>query len=126
MAELELYTFACGLDVFRYTDALLPVTYQEKTYAARPIKRGNIEQSPDVEKCSLTITVPLDLPLLDLFRPAAPLRKVLVNVMRTTRGASTARTIFSGTLEACGVVTVTVRAGLAGAAAFLSAGLSAA
>lgn len=98
MAELELYTFACGLDVFRYTDALLPVTYLENLYAARPIKRGAIEQSADVEKSSLTITVPLDLPLLDLFRPAAPLRKVLVNVQRTTRGAGTARTVFSGTL----------------------------
>lgn len=98
MAEVELYTFACGLKIWRYTDALLPVTYQGKLYAAAPIKRGAIEVSPDMEKATLTITVPVTLDFMDLFRPAPPLRKIFVNLQRITRGDTTARTLWSGTV----------------------------
>ena len=98
MAEVEIYTFACGLQVWRYTDALLPVSYLGSTYAAAVIKRGAIEQSTDLEKATLTITVPVTLGLMDLFRPAPPLRRIYVTVQRLTRGDTTARTLWSGTV----------------------------
>lgn len=98
MVDVELYTFACGLQVWRYTNALLPVTYLGKVFSPASIKRSAIEQSTDMEKNTLTITVPVTLPFMDLFRPQPPLRKILVNVQRYTRGADSARTIWSGTV----------------------------
>lgn len=98
MADIEIYNFACGLQTWRYTDALLPVTYLGHTYAPAPIKRGSIEVSSDLEKAQLIVTVPVTLDFMDLFRPAPPLRKIYITIQRMTRGDPTARTIWSGTV----------------------------
>lgn len=98
MADVEITTFACGLRTWRYTNALLPVTYLGNVYAPAPIKRGKIEVSSDLEKAQMVITVPVTLDFMDLFRPAPPLRKIFVTVQRLTRGDTTARTLWSGTV----------------------------
>jgi uncharacterized phage protein (TIGR02218 family) len=98
MADVEITTFACGLRIWRYTNALLPVSYLGNVYTPASIKRGAIEVSGDLEKAQLIITVPVTLDFMDLFRPAPPLRKIFVTVQRLTRGDTTARTIWSGTV----------------------------
>ena len=105
MADIELYAFTAGLKTYRYTDALLPATWETHTYAAEPIKRGRIVMTQDLEKATLDITVPLTLPLLDLFRPNPPLQKIDVTVTRITRGVTTfdpirgtPRVLWRGTL----------------------------
>ncbi|MGC1547219.1 MAG: phage BR0599 family protein [Rhodanobacter sp.] len=98
MADIELYNFAVGTNVYRYTNALTPVAYLSQNYQAVAITRSAIEMSTDLEKAQITVTVPLSLTLLDYFRPVAPLQKVLVTILRTQRGAATASTIWSGAL----------------------------
>ena len=98
MADIELYTFTMSTNAWRYTNALTPVTVNQQAYAAVPIKRSAIVATTDIEKAQITVTVPLTLPLLDVFRPFAPLQRVWVTIQRTQRNASTAATIWSGAL----------------------------
>jgi uncharacterized phage protein (TIGR02218 family) len=98
MAELELYTFTMSTSTWRYTNALMPATYNQQSYTAVPITRSAIIATADIEKAQITVTVPLTLPLLDVFRPFAPLQRVWLTIVRTQRNAANGATIWSGAL----------------------------
>jgi uncharacterized phage protein (TIGR02218 family) len=98
MADIELYTFAMSTTAWRYTNALTSVTFNQQAYAAVPITRSAIVATTDIEKAQITVTVPLTLPLLDVFRPFAPLQRVWLTLVRTQRNAASGATIWSGAL----------------------------
>ena len=57
-SPIELYQFDReGLQIWRYTSADTDQTYQGQQYEAVPIKRGDIDQSQDIRKNSLRITI---------------------------------------------------------------------
>lgn len=81
--EIETFDFYRGSRHWRYTDVdrLVIVEAQEYT-PVRGLKRGRIVQSAEVNKNTLDITVPANVPLMELFRPYPPLDRVHLNVKR--------------------------------------------
>jgi Phage conserved hypothetical protein BR0599 len=70
--EIELFDFSIGLTHWRYTDAGRDAIVEGQRYAPVALTRGRIAQSGEEAKNTLEITAPLDLPLLNLFRPTPP------------------------------------------------------
>lgn len=92
--KVELYEFTFGVAHFLYTAGGRDITVASQTYTHAAIGRGSINESIDVSRNSLDITAPLELPLLDLFRPIAPVAPVGV-VVRKYQG-TTLSTIWNG------------------------------
>jgi uncharacterized phage protein (TIGR02218 family) len=95
----EFYDFARGSQHWLYTTDDRPVIYQGQTYLVAPgMKRNSIVLTQELEKAALQITVPYSLPLLDMYRPMAPMQKVTVRVFRLQSGAVNANIIWNGVL----------------------------
>jgi hypothetical protein len=80
--EIELYDFSIGLHHWRYTDAGREAIVEGQRYAPVALTRGRIAQSAEEAKNTLEITAPLDLPLLNLFRPVPPGLRVRLDLKR--------------------------------------------
>lgn len=80
--EIELYDFSIGLHHWRYTDAGREAIVEGQRYAPVALTRGRIAQSAEDAKNALEITAPLDLPLLNLFRPVPPGLRVRLDLKR--------------------------------------------
>jgi uncharacterized phage protein (TIGR02218 family) len=83
---IELYEFTIGVKTYRYTSYLEDIIYQTKTYTQVQISRGEIEDSGEVPKNSLTIECQRDLEVADLFRIAPPTDVVILNIRRLHLG----------------------------------------
>jgi uncharacterized phage protein (TIGR02218 family) len=83
---VELYRFTEGTRKWLYTSADAAVVYQSETYEPRPIKRGAFRQTQELNKATLEINAPRDLPLVaDSF--ASPLVGVIaLTIYRQHRG----------------------------------------
>lgn len=91
----ELYDFAYGVAHFRYCNLGRAVDYQAQTYQGAGLDRSSIRESADNSSDTLDVTAPLSLPLLDLFRPLAPMSPVALVLQRQTLNGATA-TIWTG------------------------------
>lgn len=114
----ELYEFRLGTARYRYTNARGVVVYNSQSYEPSALKRGKISSSSDPSHDTLSITAPLTLPLLELFRPLAPIATIGVDVYRQT-GSTTTRiwTGGVGSIEFTGKkATIQCLAGLAATA----------
>jgi hypothetical protein len=80
--EIELFDFSIGLTHWRYTDAGREAIVEGQRYAPVAITRGRIAQSAEQAKNALEITAPLDLPLLNLFRPIPPGLRMRLDLKR--------------------------------------------
>jgi hypothetical protein len=80
--EIELYDFSIGLHHWRYTDAGREALVEGQRYAPVALARGRIAQSAEEAKNTLEITAPLDLPLLNLFRPVPPGLRLRLDLKR--------------------------------------------
>ena len=80
--EIELYGFSIGLHHWRYTDAKREAIVEGQRYAPITITREKIVQSAEYAKNALQITAPLDLPLLNLFRPFPPGLRLRLDLKR--------------------------------------------
>ena len=80
--EIELYDFSIGLQHWRYTDAGREAIVEGQRYVPVALTRGRIAQSAEEAKNTLEISVPLDLPLLNLFRPVPPGLRLRVDLKR--------------------------------------------
>lgn len=83
---VELYEFIVGVKTYRYTSFVEDVTYLTKTYTQVQISRGELEDSGDVPKNSLTVEAQRDLEVADLFRVAPPADVVVLNIRRLHLG----------------------------------------
>ncbi|MFZ2752149.1 MAG: phage BR0599 family protein [Lysobacteraceae bacterium] len=80
--EIELFDFSIGLTHWRYTDAGRDAIVEGQRYAPVALTRGRIAQSGEEAKNTLEITAPLDLPLLNLFRPTPPGLRLRLDLKR--------------------------------------------
>lgn len=82
-APINLYYFDYGNapgSFFAYTDAEIPVTNAGVTYTPFSIDHTGIESSGSLDKAALTIMMPKDNPLSELFRLYPPSRVVTVTI----------------------------------------------
>jgi hypothetical protein len=80
--EIELYDFSIGLTHWRYTDAGREAIVEGQRYLPVALTRGRIAQSAEEAKNTLEVTAPLDLPLLNLFRPVPPGLRLRLDLKR--------------------------------------------
>jgi uncharacterized phage protein (TIGR02218 family) len=81
-APIEHFEFEVGPTVYRYTSAPDDQIYLTKTYDAVQIARSDVDESGDIPKDGITITVPRDAAIADEFRVAPPSVVILVNIYR--------------------------------------------
>lgn len=85
-APIELFEFEVGPTVHRYTSAPDDFEYLTKTYLAVQIARSTVDESGELPKDGITITVPRDAAIADEFRVAPPSEVILVNIYRLHYG----------------------------------------
>lgn len=95
-APVELYTFACGASRYYYTSADEDQLVDLVTYRAAPIVRGDIEQTSEVAKLSLRLTVARDFPVADLYRVSPPSEVVTLSLSRLHRGDGDKAVVWMG------------------------------
>jgi uncharacterized phage protein (TIGR02218 family) len=81
-APIEHFEFEVGPTIYRYTSGPDDFVYLTKTYKAVQIARSDVDESGDIPKDGITITVPRDAEIADEFRVAPPSEVILVNVYR--------------------------------------------
>lgn len=85
----ELYRFVQGTTVWTYTSADAPIDYNGETYTAVPIGRGELEQSGEIARAGLSVSVARDNPVGAQFLAYAPDALTTLTVYRQ-EGATTA------------------------------------
>ncbi len=80
--EIELFDFSIGLTHWRYTDAGREAIVAGQRFVPVALTRGRIGQSGEEAKNTLEITAPLELPLLNLFRPFPPGLRLRLDLKR--------------------------------------------
>jgi uncharacterized phage protein (TIGR02218 family) len=88
----EFYDWQRGAQHWRYTTDDSPVIYQQQTYVpVRGMKRGAFSESAEPNKNALDVTVPIALPLLDMFRGRTPMEPILLSVYERKRDSTVVR-----------------------------------
>lgn len=79
---VELYTFTRGTVAQRFTSADRDQAVAGNTYTAAVIMRGRLEQTAEMNRRALTLTVPRDFPIAELYRVSPPSDPVAVLLQR--------------------------------------------
>lgn len=69
---IELYRFALGTTVWRYTSTQDAVTYAAEKYTPAPIRRSEIEQTQEFGRAMLNLEAALDIGVVQSFIVAPP------------------------------------------------------
>jgi len=93
---VELYTFARGTTVWRFTSADRDQVVGGDTYLAHVIQRNSIEQGSEMNRSALKLTVPRDFPIAELYRIAPPGDVVAVTLRRFHAGDGELATLWVG------------------------------
>lgn len=93
---VELYTYARGTSLQRFTSADRDQVVGGDTYAAHVIRRNNIEQGSEMNRSALKLTVPRDFPIAELYRVAPPTDVVAVTLRRFHAGDGELATLWTG------------------------------
>jgi uncharacterized phage protein (TIGR02218 family) len=96
-APIELYEFTAGVNVLRFTSWHRDYLYQgATTFTTASIRRSAIEDSPELSRAPLDLTVARDFPIAELFRVAPPSYVVRLSVFRIHAGDTERALIWSG------------------------------
>jgi uncharacterized phage protein (TIGR02218 family) len=98
---IELYEFNRGVDYWRYTSGDEDVTYGAQTYARTPIDRSALDETSELNRTNLEITLQRDNPVSDLFRLYPPGDVVTVTIRRKHRDDAEAVVIWVGRVLNC-------------------------
>lgn len=82
---VEVYTFTVGATVFRYTSHEIDVTLGVEDYTSITISRTRIEKGASARSSTLTVNVPIDNAVSQLFTPSVPGQRVRVEIERYQR-----------------------------------------
>ncbi|WP_316867950.1 baseplate hub domain-containing protein, partial [Ralstonia mannitolilytica] len=69
---IELYRFALGTTIWRYTSARDAVTYNAEKYIPAPIRRSEIEQTQEFGRAMLNLEAALDIGVVQSFIVTPP------------------------------------------------------
>lgn len=95
---IEFYDFARGVKHFRYVTENQPLVYQGQSYTYANIKRSGLAESGDLTRNVLDLSVPTDLPLLDLYRGTAPMQDLDVTLFRQRKSDGVVETCWVGVI----------------------------
>lgn len=93
---VELYTFARGAQLFRYTSANADRIIAFQTYTRAPIERSEIEQGAELNRSALTLTVPRDFAIARLWMIAPPSEVVALTLQQYHEGDGQLASVWSG------------------------------
>lgn len=93
---VELYTFTAGNRVYRYTDCDFPVVITGDVFNPVPIARDAINTSGTLDKAQITVTLPRDCEITELYRIYPPSDVVTLVVQQTDPDTQSAPVIWSG------------------------------
>lgn len=85
-APVELYQFSRNAKIWRFTSAEADVGDSTETWVSSPITRTAVETTTEQARNALTLTVPRDFDIADLFRIAPPTDVIALTVYRYHRG----------------------------------------
>lgn len=97
---VELYTFARGASVWRYTSGDRDVVLLGNTYAARAIRRSEIESTNEKARLGLRVTAPRSLEVADLYRVSPPTQAVTLVLQQYHEGDGEVATLWTGRILA--------------------------
>lgn len=100
-APVELYEFARGSQLFRYTSADADFTLLGDTYTRETLQRSAIETSAERARNAISITCRREFAIADLFRIAPPSDVVAVTIRRVHRGDTDPAVIWMGRVLNC-------------------------
>lgn len=96
-APVEIYTFARGTTLWRYTSADRDQEEGGNTYTAvAGLQRGPIEQGSEMNRSALKVTAPRDFPIAELYRVSPPADVVAMTLRRFHRGDGEVATLWTG------------------------------
>lgn len=93
---VEIYAFARGSITWRYTSADRDVVVESRTHKAAPIKRGSLEQGPELNRSGLKLTVPRDLDVVQQYQLAPPSEPVVLILRQYHEGDGEPVLVWSG------------------------------
>lgn len=93
---IEFYDFARGVQHFRYVTENKALVYLGQPYTYANIKRSGLTESGDLTRNVLDLSVPIDLPLLDLYRGTAPMQDLDMTLMRQRKSDGVVETRWVG------------------------------
>jgi len=85
-APIELFDFARSYIHWRYTSAQSDVTLDYVDYKATPISRTGIDLNTEINKSSLTVTVPRDNEVADQWRVSPPSEPIILTLSQYHEG----------------------------------------
>lgn len=97
---VDLYTFARDGATWRYTSGDRDVVLLGNTYAARALRRTEIESTNEKARMGIRITAPRTLEVVDLFRVAPPTQAVTLVLQQLHVGDDEAATLWTGRILA--------------------------
>lgn len=97
---VELYTFARDGSTWRYTSGDRDVVLLGNTYAARALRRSEIEATNEKARLGIRITAPRTLEVVDLFRVAPPTQAVTLVLQQYHAGDGEVATLWTGRILA--------------------------
>lgn len=86
---IELYEFAEGLERWRFTTSAAEVVRFDAPFEPAPVERSQIEQSNDLARASLRVTLPRDNSFAVRFLSYVPDRVVTLTIFRGHSGMDT-------------------------------------
>lgn len=90
-APVELFDFAQGVVEWHYTSAeLIALTVSGETYTSASIERSEIESTQEKARNKVTLTVPRNFPVAELFRVSPPSEVITITIRRLHRADITA------------------------------------
>lgn len=100
-APVELYEFARGAVVERYTSADANYTLGADTYTSATLQRSPIEVTAERARNAISVQCARNFPIADLFRVSPPTEVISLIIRRVHRGDSDVAVIWIGRVMNC-------------------------
>ncbi|MGA0610571.1 phage BR0599 family protein [Caldimonas sp. KR1-144] len=100
-APVELYEFARGTLVERFTSAASEIVLGPDTYAAATLRRSSLAASTEQARNAVKVTCPRDFPIAELFRVTPPTEVIALTIKRFHRGDAEVAVIWMGRVLNC-------------------------
>lgn len=81
-SPVELYRFSIGNQNFHFTSSDLDYVINSVSYLSRSIERTIVDETIDREKAGVSLTVPRDFEIAELYRVYPPTNPVVVTIMK--------------------------------------------
>lgn len=102
-APVELYEFQSGSTAWRYTSADENITYNGVSYVSTPLQRSNLDETAELNRLNLKITLQRNNPVADLFRihPPGDVVSVVIKRLHRTDVDAQAVVVWTGRVLGC-------------------------